>query len=84
MEPVVVGMCAPHVVTMDPVVMVFRPMAGHPDHFIVSVPIARSVTVIRTVPYFDVNLRLRDSRENETYSQRGYEDQLVVFHTFTS
>jgi len=80
----VAGMFAPHVMAMDPVVMVFRPMAGHPDHFIVSIPIAGSVIVIRAVPYFDVDLRLRDCRENETYSQRGYEDQFVVFHTFTS
>jgi len=79
-EPVVAAMFAAHVMAMDPVMMMRGPVARNPDHLIVASPIAGSVRIIRTVAYFDVELRLRDSGKNETQSQHGYKGQLVLFH----
>ena len=79
-----VAMFAARIMPVDPVMMVLGPMAGDPDHFIPSIPVAGPVRVIRTVPYFDMDLRVRNSRENETHGEHRYEDQFVLFHTFTS
>jgi hypothetical protein len=78
------AMFAAHVVTMNPMMMMLGPMAGHPHHFIVSSPVACSVRVIRAVPYFNMDLRVGNSRENETHGEHCYEDQFVLFHIFTS
>ena len=51
--PIVSMMFTADVVTVDPMMMMLRPMALNPDHFVIVGPVTRSVRVIRAVADFD-------------------------------
>lgn len=52
------AMFATHVMSVDPVMTVVRPMAGNPDHFIFALPVTRAMTVVWPVTEFDAKSRL--------------------------
>ena len=62
----VVAKLPPPVMTVDPMMTVLRPMARHPDHFVVALPVTRSMAVIGTVTDFDVNARVSPKRGPES------------------
>ena len=72
-------MFAPHVMTVDPMVSVLRPMARHPDHFVFAFPVTRTMTVVRPVTDFDAkSLRLRGGPESEARDHNRDEQQDFV------
>ncbi len=53
------AMLALAIMAMDPMMTVFRPMAGHPNHLVIAFPIARAMVVEWPVADFDTEfLRL--------------------------
>src|SRR5205085_10102760 len=61
-----IAMLAPAVVTVDPVMTVLRPVAGHPDHFVFTFPVTRTMAVVWPVTEFDAKpLRLHGGPESE-------------------
>ena len=59
-DPIVVmvpTMFAANVMSVDPMMVVLRPMAWNPDHFIFTLPVTRAMTVVGPVAEFDVNSR---------------------------
>jgi hypothetical protein len=77
------AMLAALVETMDPMVM-FIPMPGNPYHFVVFLPIARTMRVVGFVSYFDVDLLRSDSdwKNNARGGYRG-EPQLYLSYIHT-
>ena len=53
----VVPMFAPAVMTVDPMMTVLGPMAWNPDHFVITLPVTRTMGVVRMVTDFDVKSR---------------------------
>ena len=52
-----VAMFAPPVMTVDPMMTVLGPMAWNPDHFVITLPVTRTMRVVRMVTDFDVKSR---------------------------
>ena len=75
-----VPMFSTHVMTMDPMMAVLRPMAGHPNHFVFAVPVTRTVAVVRPVTDFDANpCRFNSGPESEARRDR-HEQQYFLNH----
>jgi len=67
--PIVPPVFAADIMTVDPVVMVLGPMAGHPDHFIFPLPIAGTMVIIGPISNFDPEFLCRKSGwENDARS----------------
>ena len=49
----VMPMFAAPVMAVDPMMTMLRPMAGHPDHFPIAIPVAWAMAVIWPVTDFD-------------------------------
>jgi hypothetical protein len=65
---------APAIMTMDPMVTVVRPMAGHPNHFVIAFPVTRPMAVEGPVTEFDANpLRLDGAPESEARNADRHE-----------
>ncbi len=68
-----VSMFAALVQTVNPMMM-FIPMAWSPNHFVVMVPIASTMGVIRSVPYFNFDfVRPESGRKNN--ARGGYRNE---------
>jgi hypothetical protein len=76
-----VAMFAAAIMAVNPVMTVLGPMARHPDHFVVTLPVTRSMAVIWTVTDFDVKSRVSPKRGPESEARRdGREQQCFVNH----
>jgi len=71
----------PSVVAVNPVMAVFTPMAGNPNHLPVAVPVTFAVGVIRAIANLDPNLGgLHDRRQRQTRRDRGNKQKLFLCH----
>jgi hypothetical protein len=78
---VMMTMFAAAVMAVDPMMAVLRPMAGNPDHFVITSPIARTVTVVRPITNFDSeSLRLNGAPESEAGSGNRCKQQCFIYH----
>ena len=69
-----VAMFAAAVMTVDPMMAMLRPMAGHPNHFVLALPVTRTVAVVRPVTDFDADpCRFNSGPESE--ARRDREEQ---------
>ena len=69
-----VPMFSTHVMAVDPMMTVLRPMAGHPNHFVLALPVTRTVAVVRPVTDFDADpCRFYSGPESE--ARRDREEQ---------
>jgi hypothetical protein len=82
---IVPTMFAATVVAVNPMVSVLGPMAGHPNHFVVALPVTRAMIVKRPVTDFDPNfLRLQGGPESKARSGDRHEKQYFLNHTCDS
>ena len=64
--PIVPAVFATDVMTVDPMMMVFGPMARNPNHFIVAFPVTGAMSVIWPISDFDPDfLRWNGGGEND-------------------
>ena len=78
--PIVPPVFATDVMTVDPT-MTPRPMAGHPDHFPVTIPVVRPMAVIWPVADFDAKpCRLNGGPESEARNANRHEQQCFLNH----
>jgi len=73
-----VAMFAAPIMAVDPMMAMLRPMAGHPDHFPVTLIVTRAMAVVWLVADFDVDsLRLDGGPESEARRDRREEQYLL-------
>ena len=70
----VAAMFAATIVAVDPMMSVLGPMAGLPNHFVITFPVARAMIVKWPVTQFDPNsFRLNGGPESKTRSGNRHE-----------
>jgi hypothetical protein len=62
------------IMAVNPTMPKARPMAWHPHHFIVAVPVTRAMGVVRPVASFDYNAIRSNSGGNKN-TRRNYSDK---------
>jgi hypothetical protein len=63
------------IMAVDPMMTVLGPMARHPDHFIVALPVTRAMRVVWVVTDFDVKSRLSRECGPENEARRDRREQ---------
>lgn len=77
----IMPMFAADVVAVNPMMMILRPMAGHPDHLIITGPIAGAMGVVRPVADFDADpCRLGSGPESKARGADRGEQQCFHIH----
>jgi hypothetical protein len=75
------AMLAAEVMTVDPMMTVLRPMAGHPNHLVFAFPVTWTMAVIWPVTEFDAKpCRLNSGPESEARNADRYEQQYFLNH----
>jgi hypothetical protein len=70
----IVAMLAPVVMTVDPMMTMVRPMAGHPNHFVIAFPVTRTMAVVWPITEFDAKpCRLNGGPESEARNANRHE-----------
>jgi hypothetical protein len=81
---VTVMMFAASVVTVNPVMAVFTPMPGNPDHFPVAIPIACAMGVVRTIANLDPDICGSEDRRQRQASYERYNKQKFFLRHITN
>jgi nucleoside recognition membrane protein YjiH len=70
----VVATFTANIMTVNPMMTVFRPMAGNPDHLVVTFPVTRTMAVVWPVTEFNSKtLRLKSAPESEARNANRHE-----------
>jgi hypothetical protein len=71
---IMAAMLTAEVMTVDPMMTVIRPMAGHPDHLVFALPVTWAMAVVWPVTEFDSkSLRLNGGPESEARNADRHE-----------
>ena len=83
--PMVPAVFAADIMSVDPMMMVFGPMARDPNHFVVPLPITGAVVVIGPVTDFDSEFLCRNGgRQNDARDRYRGEQKFFRNHASDS
>ena len=75
----VMAVFASAIIAVDPMMMVFRPMAWNPDHFPFTFPVARTMAVIWPVAELDTKSRLCSEGGPESEARHDQRNEQSCF-----